>query len=50
MTVLDNKMLTYELIVNSFKKLMKETGFQKITVKMIAGESGIMRSTFYNYF
>ena len=43
-------MLTYELIVNSFKKLMVETGFQKITIKMIASESGIMRSTFYNYF
>ena len=43
-------MLTYELIVNSFKKLMLEKDFSKITVKMIALESGIMRSTFYNYY
>ncbi len=43
-------MLTYELIVNSFKKLLMEKDFRKITVKMIAQESGIMRSTFYNYF
>ena len=47
---MDTKNLTYELIAESFKKLVLKKDFKKITVKMIAAESGIMRSTFYNYF
>ena len=47
---MDTKNLTYELIAQSFKKLVLKKDFKKITVKMIAAESGIMRSTFYNYF
>lgn len=47
---MDAKSLTYALIADAFKNLMEKKDFNKITVKMIATESGIMRSTFYNYF
>ncbi len=47
---MDKKRLTNELIAESFKNLILKKDFKKITVKMIASESGFMRSTFYNYF
>ncbi len=47
---MDTKRLTNELIAESFKKLLLKKDFKKITVKMIAADSGFMRSTFYNYF
>ncbi len=47
---MDTKRLTNELIAESFKNLILKKDFKKITVKMIAAESGFMRSTFYNYF
>ncbi len=47
---MDSKRLTNELIADSFKSLLIKKDFKKITVKMIAAESGFMRSTFYNYF
>lgn len=47
---MDTKRLTNELIADSFKSLLLKKDFKKITVKMIAAESGFMRSTFYNYF
>ena len=47
---MDPKRLTNELIADSFKSLLIKKDFKKITVKMIAAESGFMRSTFYNYF
>lgn len=47
---MDTKRLTNELIADSFKNLLLKKDFKKITVKMIAAESGFMRSTFYNYF
>ena len=47
---MDAKSLTYALIADAFKRLVEKKDFNKITVKMIAAESGIMRSTFYNYF
>lgn len=47
---MDTKRLTNEMIADSFKSLLLKKDFKKITVKMIAAESGFMRSTFYNYF
>ena len=47
---MDTKRLTNKLIADSFKKLLLKKDFKKITVKMIASDSGFMRSTFYNYF
>ncbi len=47
---MDKKRLTNELIAESFKNLFLKKDFKKITVKMIASDSGFMRSTFYNYF
>jgi probable dihydroxyacetone kinase regulator len=38
------------LIARSFKKLMQEQSFEKLTIQMIANQTGIMRSTFYHHF
>jgi Transcriptional regulator len=38
------------LITNAFKKLMIGHDFDKITIKMIADEAGIIRPTFYRHF
>ncbi len=45
-----NKRITKELISESMKTLMKDYPFDKITVRMIADNAGIIRPTFYNYF
>lgn len=38
------------LIARSFKQLMREQAFEKLTIQMIADKAGIMRSTFYHHF
>lgn len=42
--------MTRALIGESLKVLMKEHPFEKITIKMITDEAGVIRPTFYNYF
>lgn len=41
---------TKSLIVESFKKLMLEHSFDKITIKMITDEANLIRPSFYNHF
>ncbi len=38
------------LIALSFKRLLREHSFEKITIRMIADGAGIIRSTFYHHF
>lgn len=38
------------LIGESLKVLMRNHPFEKITIKMITDEAGVIRPTFYNYF
>jgi probable dihydroxyacetone kinase regulator len=42
--------LTRRLIASAFKTLVMQHPFEKITIKMIADEAGMIRPTFYNYF
>ena len=44
------KELTKKLISNSFKELMLEFSFEKITIKMITDHANVIRPTFYNHF
>lgn len=44
------KELTKRLIANSFKELMLQTPFEKITIKMITDYANVIRPTFYNHF
>ncbi len=44
------KKMTKALIGDSLKALMLQHPFEKITIKMITDEAGIIRPTFYNYF
>ena len=41
---------TEDKIIRSFKKLVNEHSFEKITVTMIAEDVGISRPIFYRYF
>ncbi len=41
---------TKALIVDSFKKLMTQHSFDKITIKMITDEAKLIRPSFYNHF
>lgn len=41
---------TEALLVSSFKDLMMELPFKKITIKKITDGAGVIRPTFYNYF
>ena len=41
---------TKVLIVESFRKLMLEHSFDKITIKMITDEANLIRPSFYNHF
>lgn len=41
---------TKSLIADSFKKLMLEYSFDKITIKMITDEASLIRPSFYNHF
>ncbi|MCR4672425.1 MAG: TetR/AcrR family transcriptional regulator C-terminal domain-containing protein [Lachnospiraceae bacterium] len=44
------KRMTKNLISDSLKTLMNKRPFDKITIKMITDEAGVIRPTFYNYF
>lgn len=44
------KELTKRLIANSFKELMLQFSFEKITIKMITDHANVIRPTFYNHF
>lgn len=44
------KELTKRLIANSFKELMLQNSFDKITIKMITDHANVIRPTFYNHF
>lgn len=41
---------TEDRIIKSFKKLVNENSFDKVTVTMIAEDAGISRPIFYRYF
>ena len=44
------KELTKRLIANSFKELLLQNSFEKITIKMITDHANVIRPTFYNHF
>lgn len=44
------KELTKRLIANSFKELLLQVPFEKITIKMITDHANVIRPTFYNHF
>lgn len=44
------KELTKRLIANSFKELMLQMPFEKITIKTITDHANVIRPTFYNHF
>lgn len=41
---------TQQQLIDSFKELMLEHPFKKITIKMITDQAEVIRPTFYNYF
>lgn len=47
---MERKKMTKTLIGESLKELMRDHPFEKITIKMITDEAGVIRPTFYNYF
>lgn len=47
---MERKKMTKALIGESLKVLMRDHPFEKITIKMITDEAGVIRPTFYNYF
>ena len=42
--------MTKALLGQKFKELVVKKSFDKITIKMITDEAGVIRPTFYNYF
>ena len=44
------KNLTKKLIAESFEVLMEKHPFEKITIRMITDQAGLIRPTFYNHF
>ena len=42
--------MTKALLGKKFKELVVKKSFDKITIKMITDEAGVIRPTFYNYF
>ncbi|BBF43302.1 transcriptional regulator, TetR family [Lachnospiraceae bacterium KM106-2] len=44
------KEMTKQILAESFQSLMEQHPFEKITIKMITDEAGVIRPTFYNYF
>ena len=44
------KEMTKALLGDSLRELMKQNPFEKITIKMITDEAGVIRPTFYHYF
>lgn len=49
-TNMDKRKITENLICESFKNMLLKYPFEKITIKRITDEAGIIRPTFYNYF
>ena len=47
---MERKKMTKALIGESLKVLMRNHPFEKIKIKMITDEAGVIRPTFYNYF
>ena len=41
---------TKHQLAESFKELMLKGSFDKITIRMITEQAGVIRPTFYNYF
>lgn len=50
MVMIMNRNSAKDLIVDSFKELVKTTDYEKITIKMITDGAGFIRPTFYNHF
>jgi probable dihydroxyacetone kinase regulator len=46
----DKKELTKDLLTTSFKELIMQIPFEKITIKMITDGAGVIRPTFYKHF
>ena len=46
----EKRELTKILLAESFKELLIKGSFDKITIKMITDQAGVIRPTFYNYF
>lgn len=44
------KAKTEELLIESLKRLALKKSFEKITIRDITDEAGLIRSTFYNHF
>lgn len=44
------KELTRRLLTNSFKEILLQMPFEKITVKIITDHANVIRPTFYNHF
>ena len=42
--------VTKRQLADSFKELMLKGPFDKITIRMITEQAGVIRPTFYNYF
>ena len=47
---MDKKEVTKDLLTASFKELVMEMPFEKITIKMITDRAGVIRPTFYKHF
>ena len=46
----DKKELTKDLLTASFRELVLQIPFEKITIKMITDGAGVIRPTFYKHF
>lgn len=44
------KKMTRTMLCDSLKTLMQKYPFEKITIRMITDDAGVIRPTFYNYF
>ena len=47
---MNNKKDVHVALQESFKKLILEHNFDKITIKMITDDAGLIRPTFYNHY
>ena len=47
---MERKEATKHQLAESFKELMLKGSFDKITIRMITEQAGVIRPTFYNYF
>ncbi len=46
----NHRMMMREFLFENLRDLMVKHVFEKITIKMICDETGVIRATFYNYF